>query len=418
MIITDKEKIFLLLVRRSLFGSSEQLDDISLSDGKIDWRSVEEEAQAHAMSIAALEGTVGLKNADIPDDVLSEWQAVSVMQMMKNEKLMEIQNELIDLFKKENICGAVLKGSSAAVCYSKPELRVLGDIDYIVKESDFEKATELLKKNGYKAEKAVANECHVEFFYKGCVIELHRYINGLPDGKLGEYVRSFFDKALEEGDLHDETAGNYSFPELNGICKGLTLLLHTQNHLLKGGLGIRHLCDWAAFASNNVKDDLDASLTPILKKIGLYKFYTVLTEVCEKFLLSEGFALDEKIEASDELCDMLMLDFITSGNFGRKSEETLHGSNIFTETTVVETKNGTKTKVKVWKNILGLIKTSMPVTQKHPILIPLAFVYIPVRYIFRVITGKRKMISGKFISSTAKRNRLYESLDIFKSDEK
>lgn len=418
MIIADKDKIFLMLIRRSLFGSKEQLEDLSLSCKEINWKAVEEEAAVHTMSIAALEGTVGLKNADIPDNVLSDWQGRSIKQIIKNEKLMSVQNELINLLKGEQICGAVIKGSSAAVCYNKPEFRVLGDIDYIIKESDFEKASGLLKRHGYEAEKSVANKCHTEFFYKGCVIEIHRYINGLPEGKKGEYIKSFFDIALDAEDMHNETVGNYSFPDLNDICKGLTLLLHTQNHLLKGGLGLRHLCDWAAFVNKKITNEFVASFAPILEKTGLLKFYNVLTDVCKKFLLSEKFALNNEIENSDNLCDMLMIDFITNGNFGRKNPEILHGSNIFTATTVVETKNGTVSKVKLWKNIMDFIRTSVPITQKYPIFIPLALIYAPIRYIFRVITGKRKMINKKFISTTAKRKDLYESLDIFKTNEK
>ena len=30
---------------------------------------------------------------------------------------------------------------------------------------------------------------------------------------------------------------------------GLNLLLHTNQHLLGEGLGLRHLCDWAVFAA-------------------------------------------------------------------------------------------------------------------------------------------------------------------------
>ncbi len=418
MIVTDTDKIFLMLIRRSLYGGREQLSDLRLSENPVDWAKVEEEAAVHAMSIAALEGTVGLENAGIPDDVLTGWQGKSVRFMMKNELLMKVQNKVISILAENGIKGAVIKGSSASVLYSNPELRVLGDIDYIVKEDDYERAIELLAQNGFQKETTSTNICHTEMFYKGCIIEIHRFINGLPAGKNGEYIRSVFDESLANNEICYESMSGYTFPVMNDVCIALTLLLHTQNHMTRVGLGLRHLCDWASFVQKKITPEFTEQITPILEKVGLLKFYNVLTETSRKFLLSENFALDASVSSSDKLCDMLVLDFISNGNFGRKTPETLHFRSIFTKTTVVQTKNGTKAKVKWGKNIKETLNGAMPVTKKHPILLPVGFVYVPIRYIFRVIKGERKMINAKFVSQTSTRRELYGSLDIFTSDEK
>ena len=66
--------------------------------------------------------------------------------------------------------------------------------------------------------------------------------------------------------------------------------------------------------------------------------------------------------------------------------------------------------------MIYFIKVAWPITQKHAILIPVGFVYIPARYLVRVLMGKRKMVSAKFVSTTTKRNDLYERLDLFKTD--
>ena len=245
---------------------------------------------------------------------------------------------------------------------------------------------------------------------------MHKYVNGLPDGEMGEYIKSIYENSLEN-DLHKETVGAYTFPVTNDLCGALTLIIHTQGHVLKSGLGMRHLCDWAAFVDKKLTNELKAELEPVLEKIGLFKFYKELTATCEKFLLSDSFLLDENTDKSSDLCDMLFLDFMFCGNFGRKDPAALHGSIIFTRKTVIKAKDGsTVAKVKLWKNIIYFIKTSWPITQKHAILIPVGFVYIPVRYLFRVVTGKRKMMSTKFISTTTKRNDLYGRLDLYKTD--
>ena len=416
MNITTKEKVVLMLIRRALFSSNEQPSSIGIKVSDIDWKSVSDEALAHAISIATIDGTDGLE-CEIPEEIITDWQGKSIRLIIKNETLMSVQQEMLEILEKEGISGAVIKGSAAAVCYTKPELRVLGDIDFLVKEEDFDHTVDILKKNGFVKEDHESNPCHTELFYNGCVIEIHRYVNGLPEGEMGEYIKSIYAKSLD-GDLHNENIGDYTFPVTNDLCGALTLIMHTQGHILRGGLGLRHLCDWAAFVDKKLTDELKAELEPILEKIGLYKFYSVLTQVCQKFLLSEGFTLDENLEDSEDLCDMLMQDFLFCGNFGRKDPATLHGSNIFTKTTVVRTKDGgSVSKVKIGKNIMSFIKAAWPVTQKYPVLVPVAFVYIPIRYLFRVIRGKRRLVSTKFISTTSKRNSLYRQLDIFKSDE-
>lgn len=417
MTITAKDKAFLLLIKRALFNSDDQLSSIGLENGDVDWRGVFGESVAHAMTLVALNGTVGLEGALIPDDVLNEWQGVSIQFVLKNELLMQVQNELISILRDQGIRGAVIKGASAAFCYNDPESRTLGDVDFLVREEDFDRAVAILESNGFVKEKGERNHCHTELAYKGCSVEIHRYINGLPDGELGEYIKDIF-KASFEKEEHFESVGGYTFPVTDELCQALTLITHTQGHVLRGGLGLRHLCDWAAFVDKKLTDELRESLDPILKKVGLYKFYRVLTKTCQKFLLDKEFLLDESISESTRLRDMLMLDFMFCGNFGRKDPASLHGSSVFTKPTVIEGADGSSTtKVKVGKNMLDVIKHSWPITQKHRILIPVGFIYVPIRYVFRVLCGKRKLISPKFISTTSRRNHLYRQLDIFKKEE-
>lgn len=415
MSITTKEKTFLMLVRRAMFSSNDQPTSIGIPCGEIDWRGVLDESLAHAMTLVALEGTDGLE-CEIPDNILAQWQTRAVQYIIKNEKLMGVQDEMLEILKKEGISGAVIKGSAASACYRNPDIRTLGDIDFLVREKDFEKTIEVLEKNGFVKGEYETNPCHTELSYGGCVIEIHKYVNGLPDGEMGEYIKSIYENSLEN-DLHTEEIGAYTFPVTNDLCGALTLIIHTQGHVLKSGLGMRHLCDWAAFVDKKLTDELKAELEPVLERIGLFKFYKELTATCEKFLLSESFAFGEYTEKSADLCDMLFLDFMFCGNFGRKDPAALNGSSVFTRKTVIKEKDGsTVAKVKVWKNIIYFIKTAWPITQKHAILIPVGFVYIPIRYIFRVICGKRKMMSTRFISTTTKRNDLYERLDLFKTD--
>ena len=63
MTITAKDKAFLLLIKRALFNSDDQLSSIGLESGDVDWRGVFGESLSHAMTLVALNGTVGMKCA-------------------------------------------------------------------------------------------------------------------------------------------------------------------------------------------------------------------------------------------------------------------------------------------------------------------------------------------------------------------
>ena len=69
-----------------------------------------------------------------------------------------------------------------------------------------------------------------------------------------------------------------------------------------------------------------------------------------------------------------------------------------------------------FSNFKERIYTSMPITKKHPILIATAPFYIPVRYIFRVATGKRKKVNAvKMVQKSSERRMLYDKFDMFKN---
>ena len=226
MSITTKEKIFLMLVRRAMFSSNDQPTSIGVQCSEIDWRGVFDESLSHAMTLIALDGTEGLE-CSVPEDILGAWQSRSVQYIIKNETLMSVQDEMLGILEKAGISGAVIKGSASSACYRNPESRILGDIDFLVREKDFDRTIEVLEQNGFVKEEHETNLCHTELTYGGCIIEVHKHVNGLPDGEMGEYLKGLYEQSIEN-DLHRETVGAYSFPVTNDLCQALTMIVHTQ----------------------------------------------------------------------------------------------------------------------------------------------------------------------------------------------
>ena len=99
MSITTKEKIFLMLVRRAMFSSNDQPTSVGIPCSEIDWRGVLDETAAHAMTLTALEGTDGLE-CEVPEDILAQWQGRSVQYIIKNETLMSVQDEMLEILRE------------------------------------------------------------------------------------------------------------------------------------------------------------------------------------------------------------------------------------------------------------------------------------------------------------------------------
>lgn len=79
----------------------------------------------------------------------SEWISYCVREQGKWIRLMYMQDQLLKLLEDNNIPCVIIKGTAAAMAYPHPHLRTMGDVDFLVKRSDFERAAFLLEGNGY-----------------------------------------------------------------------------------------------------------------------------------------------------------------------------------------------------------------------------------------------------------------------------
>ena len=116
------------------------------------------------------------------------------------------------------------------MAYPRPTLRTMGDVDFLVKRSDFEKAAALLEENGYVLthEKDFVSH-HYGYAQNHISFELHRRIPLVAE--TDEKWMSRFEEGIDAREWH-ETEG-YRFPTLPVTLNGLVLMLHIDQHLRK-----------------------------------------------------------------------------------------------------------------------------------------------------------------------------------------
>ena len=301
--MNSTEAMFLLL-KESLF-SEEQTLSCSVSDW--DWPSIYKELCVH--SIESLPYRFLKKNIISDEKLRADWNRRCLLQLRHWAQVMHGQQKLLQLLDENHIDCVILKGSAAALSYPQPILRVMGDVDFLVRKVDYEKTADLLEKNGYQlAHEKNAKDHHYEYFKDGISYELHKRLAIIRESD--DELNALFDSGITNREIRQ--VGNYSFPVLPVDLNGLVLLFHINQHL-RSGLGLRQIIDWMMYVDKNGIE----GLLPLLKKTEMEKFAFAVTAMCQKFLgLKTIVSMEE-----DYPCDELMEYVLAKGNFGRKSGE-------------------------------------------------------------------------------------------------
>ncbi len=394
--MTNEQKVLLKLVSATLNGGVAEIENPET----VDWLSVAVESDVQAVLLMALDAAAPLVE-NIPDEVYKEWSDRAVNYLVNNAKVHNSQQQLVKLLTDAGYPYVIIKGESSAKYYTRPDLRILGDVDFLIDPIQNDEITNFLYDNGYISEME-DHECHTVFRKPDAHLEMHREISGIPHGETGEKVRGFVKDLLNLCQKDSE----FNTPQKHH--HGLVLLLHTQHHLVSEGMGLRHLCDWAAFVNSTYTESFwEQKLLPFLKDIGLLTFAKVLTKTCATAF---GTRCPDWAEADEILCNRVLDDVFSGGNFGKKqSGRALSGALISNrgKDGIVDGK---------WNRLYVVFKENIqrrhPITKKYPILYPIYAVYKAIRFFVLRIVGKKSSLK-KISKEIDERKKVYQQLKIF-----
>ena len=411
MNLSIEESFFLKLLSSALFPDKKYLEGFN---SNADWRIIYEESCAQAVTALVFESIRLLDEDKRPNRKLMElWEEDSIYTVMQNSVKAYAHKELANIFESNEINYCIIKGAAAAVNYPKPDVRDMGDIDVLVCRKDFERAKEILSENGY-IEKVVYPQIghEVEYNKNGISVELHIQAPGVPEGKLGENLYEVIQEVSKNTEVSE--IGEVKFCKPCSQYNGLILLLHVISHI-GSGIGIRQICDWAMYVKNELNYEIwENYLEPILNENKILFFTKVLTKMCCKYL---GLPIEECLwcqSVDDEICDEFMRNILDSGNFGRKQ-----GDRNNSATMLIGNSNQKAAKgwlpLKVLGNLQNSGYTAWPLARKSKIVGCFAWIYIPLRFLKRLLTGERSIKELKIIITSAKkRYPLINKLKIFR----
>lgn len=394
--MTNEQKVLLKLVSAAIKGSTAEI----ANPETVDWGRVASESDIQSVLPRVLDAATPFKH-NIPEEVYKDWSDRAIKYLVNNTKVQTSQQKLVKLLTDAGYSYTILKGESSIKYYNRPDLRILGDVDFLIDPSQNDEIIKLLCDNGYT--KGHDTKTHTAFEKAGIDFELHRDVQGLPEGVIGEKLREITKSILQESEKPPET--DFITPAKHHHA--LILLLHAQHHMIGEGMGLRHLLDWAEFVNKTQNEPFWDELLKLLEQTGLLTFAKVLTKTCQ---VAFDMPCPDWAEASETLCNQILDDVFSSGNFGRKDY-----SRIRTGVLIKDKNSGGVSKnkyKKIFRVLVNNVKNKHPRVVKYPILYPVYFIFEILRYMWLVLTGRRPSIK-KIVKDVDERKKIYQQLKIF-----
>ncbi len=382
----------LQLLGNSLFGSEITVDFDQVNFTALFNETVKQTVIAHAFE--SIPRSVAEKNKEI----CAEWEKYSFSVIGNNLKQLYANVELDKLLNGNSISYCTIKGFSSAYYYKKPNLRQMGDIDFLVAEKDAEATMDLLNKSGFTcADKQQIHDFHVAFHKGKQVYEMHIGITEAKD--TDSTVKDYMQNVLLSSGKVSTELGEIVIPDK--VSHAITMLLHLRRHMRDGeGIGLRHFCDWAVFADSVSNEEYHNELEPVLKQFKLTNMAKAFSKAASDYL-----GMPEK----DWFCDfdsltaeLLLNDIIKSGNFGLKDPARVQQRIVI---------SGRKSGVisNLFFRYIQKIYRWRSFYKKHKYLLPIGMVVYFFRTTFLLIVGVKKL-DKKSLSEGIDRNNLYNSL--------
>ncbi|MBO5321644.1 MAG: nucleotidyltransferase family protein [Clostridia bacterium] len=334
-----------------------------------------------------------------------------LQRIAENMRVSFDHSEIHRALSEKGIKYVAFKGVASAKYYKEPLLRTMGDTDILVYPKDIKVVNSALEKIGYKALDSLEKDHgHIAFIRKKgeaeSKCEVHFSVGGIPENKAE--VFSKYLNVIENAELIKTQNGECLVP--SKFHHGVILLLHTATHLIREGVGLRHLCDWAVFINSVSEAEMTETFEGPLKEMGLWEFARILTAVCVEYLGCEKKVWVENVEKS--LLENVFSDIFSGGNFGTKDADR------YTQIKyIADRKDGSVDRknpiLQVFKTLTEKTRREVKFVKEHPVLLPFGVVYTSAKYLFLVATKKRKADSIKTINDAKHRKDIYSEFKLF-----
>jgi hypothetical protein len=378
----------------------------------VDWTDVYRESEYQAVRLQTFANHHRIP--EIPEELRQRIRQYMTNVMLRNVRIHAGHTAVHELMTKNGISYTVLKGAASARYYPNPMTRAMGDVDFIVDETDIPRAVELLREKEYEVEEYTGKttQYHLSVRKGPLYLEMHYRLPGIPEGEVGELIREYLADLSEKATLLQEKTVTCRQP--SAFHHGLIMLMHFQRHLVVEGIGLRHLCDWAVFVNSFSPEAFQDLFRDRLSAIGLWRFARLLSLTASLYIgLPEQPWMREDDEDETIAC-ALMQDIIGGGNFGRKDRQRAYEAKFLPQEGENRPKRGRV--VEAVRSVNRGSRERWPIMKRVPLLLPWGWIHAAVRYLLnnrKRHKNGREIHLGRAYKNSQNRQGLYERLRMY-----
>ena len=354
---TREQAAFFSLLRSGLWENNiDRIDLFPLNQDEWNW--VLEQGRIHTVEGLLFQGIQKLPMNLTGSKAHLFELAVRVEKIEQRNQLMnDVLAEQWTYFKDLGINAFLLKGQGLANCYSQPNLRVCGDIDwYLPVKEDYNRLIEHLNKRGIEVKSDTNYSSN--FIWNGFEIDLHQKLFDLHNPFNRGYLKDFELKESNNFSLlaiHDQ---KIKVPSI--AIQLVQTSSHILKHLLSFGIGLRQLCDIARLYYHYSNQLVTLGLSKIFKRLDIYSWIKQLNKLLIDYLALPA-DLIKNVGYSSKNADWMMKDILQSGNFGYYDNDYIQHEN-----------TGILSRRRTFKKISGNIFRYLPYAPMEAISFPIA----------------------------------------------
>ena len=273
--------LILALIYSGIIGRK-PADGISCQD--IEWDSLLKISRVHGISGLICKGIrVSGCSTDIPDAIYTQLKA-DFMRDIRTDRFQQAELAgLFEIFEENSVDYLPLKGTVMKEYYDSTALRTMSDADVMIRISQYNEISMILKNLGY----VFINESSHEIVWQKdrMTLELHKVALDPKYSKVTDSFSSLFD-------LGTPVQGTFKYV-LDATQQVIYAISHLAKHLVAGGARLRSFID-IYYLINDTQYDSNMTETA-LAQVGLKDFFNLIVKTLNQWQ-GGNFRFDEESE--------------------------------------------------------------------------------------------------------------------------
>ena len=223
----------------------------------VSWQSVYALARKQGVLAIAFDGLTKLFEQDkefaksFPQSLKLQWINAVFSIERRYDYSREVCAELAEKWAEQGINTLCLKGFAFSTYYPISNHRECGDFDCYLYDN-YAKGNAIARELGAKVNDGWYK--HSEMIYRKVMIENHRFIVAVRNGKKTKKLHQLLDNLARNEERKPIFDTKIEMP--SAMFNALFLNYHSLTHFLSEGIRLRHILDWALFLKKE-QDNLD-----------------------------------------------------------------------------------------------------------------------------------------------------------------